>query len=114
MKKTYYEVIELIDGADRGILCENKNFKSEGVRWSEFTNYEDAKKAMLDSINFRKSQYTYCRDNNGVLVEKVSYYEQHDIVYKIRKIVREVEVMDVVESKKTKTISDDLTQEISI
>ena len=91
-EQTYYEAVEKIDG-ERGILLENPNSTLEKVRWSRHQTYESAKRAVEKAIDGRKSQYLYYRNQDGKIVDKISFYEQHQLEYKIYKVVCKEEVI---------------------
>lgn len=89
--KIYYEAVEYIDG--KGILIENPNAKIEKVRWNRFTNYNDAKRRLEKAIEDRKHQYFYFRNNEGKIVDKISFYERNKLTYKVFKIVEQEEML---------------------
>ena len=59
----------------------------------KFKTYNDAKEAINNARESRKKQYTYYRDKDGNLVDKISFYEQHEMKYKIFKIKEISEIL---------------------
>ncbi len=95
MKKIFYEAVEKGGalGDEKSMLIENPNSKEEGLRWCRFKTLKGAKRAIEKGINNRKHQYKYFRDKDGKIVDKLSYYEEYKLTYKIYKVVEEEEVV---------------------
>lgn len=117
MKKTYYEVGEKVDTMEGTLLLDNPSAKNEGLRWCRFKTLADAKKRLNKAIQQRKNQYTYFRDKDNKIVNKVSYYDEHEITYKIYKYVVEEEIVYKIDNKqesKIKINENGLTREIPL
>ena len=86
MKETiYYKAVEYFeDGSGMKLMYPMKSEKAKyGYR---FQTYNDAEEAVNKAINDRKNQYSYFRDKDGNIVDKISYYNRHKLEYKIFKI----------------------------
>ena len=90
--KTFYEAVEcggIIENAN--MLLDNPRSKEEGLRWTRFKTYEDAKRRIEKAILSRKNQWFYFEDKDHNVKNKISYYERYRITYKIYKVVEQVE-----------------------
>ena len=90
---TYYEVVENTSLGKASILLSNPSNKIEKVRWNRFTTLESAKREIEKHKQARKTQYFYFRDDNGNIVDKISFYERYHVEYKIYKIVEQTEIV---------------------
>ena len=89
-QETHYKAIEIVDGGEFGMaLTYPKGSKNEFSR--KFKTYEEAMQAVDEAILGRKHQYSYFRNNEGVIVEKISFAERHKLEYKIFKVVEQRE-----------------------
>lgn len=90
-EEIYYKAVEIIDDKYNISLTYLKGSKYEFSR--KFKTYNDAEEAVEKAIMSRKNQYTYFRDlKTNKIVDKISYYNQHKLEYKIYKVkeVREL------------------------
>lgn len=89
----YYKAIEYFKWDEHeGSIALTYPKGSKNEYSSKFETYEDAEEAVRLAVYQRKTQYTYYRDQDGNLIKKVSYYDQHELKYKIFKVkeVREL------------------------
>ena len=113
-ERTYYEAVE---GTEVGnLLLGNPNSKAEKLRWNRFKTYEDAKNAVEKAIKGRKHQYFYFRNEEGKVVDKVSYYERYPLTYKIYKIVEQEEELFSCDNSdiELKQVDDKLQEEMPL
>lgn len=85
-EEVYYKAVEFIDDGKYSLsLTYPKGSKYEFSR--KFKTYNDAEEAVRKGIRDRKNQYSYFRDlKTDEIVDKISYYNQHKLEYKIYKV----------------------------
>ena len=87
-ERTYYQAVEYFKDGRNMILME-KNLKGEWTK--RFKTLDQAKKVVEKSIESRKRQYFYWRDDEGKIIDKISYYNRYPLTYKIFKICQNTE-----------------------
>lgn len=89
-EETYYRAVEYFEDGTGMALMYPKGSKNEYSR--KFKSYEEAEEAVREAIYQRKNQYTYFRNTTtGEIVDKISYYNQHRLEYKIFKVIEQRE-----------------------
>lgn len=87
-ERTYYEAVEYFhDG--RNMILSEKNAEGKYIR--RFKTLEGAKRVIEKSIESRKKQYFYWRDDENKIIDKISYYNRYPLSYKIFKIIEQEE-----------------------
>ena len=113
MKETiYYKAVEYFEDGNGIVLM--YPMKSEKAKYNyRFQTYNDAEEAVRKAIEGRKNQYSYFRDKNGNLIDKISYYNRHKLEYKIFKIKESSELLYYEDNSKEeiKTANENLQEE---
>lgn len=89
-QRTYYEAVEYFEDG-RNMILSKKTSKGDWIR--RFKTLEEAKQVVEKSIESRKRQYFYWRDDEGKIIDKISFYNRYPLSYKIFKIIEQEEEM---------------------
>jgi hypothetical protein len=116
MEKVYYKVIETTKNEEKDYSIRLYNPKPENKFCREFETIKEAKKGIEKAISDRKRQMFYFRNDNGEIVDKISYYDRYEVSYEVIKVVEEIEKVFECDNKenKRKEANKDLQEEIWI